>query len=106
MSYTTTKKLELAASHLNASVGALVSTEALAQSLRDGTVRNVRVGPRTARVRGLLHSVFVEVEPQLLLDCVREAGATWRSADLLYQESLRAGAYKSRAWEELVRAWT
>lgn len=106
MSQTTTKKLELAASHLNASVGALVSTEALARSLRDGTVHNVRAGPGTARVHGLLHSVFAEVEPQLLLDCVREAGATWRSADLLYQESLRAGAYKARAWEELVKAWT
>lgn len=106
MIHSTTKKLELAAGHLNAAVGVLVSTEALAQSLREGTVRNVRAGPRTPRVHGLLHSVFVEVDPQLLLGCLREAGATWQSADRLYRESIHAGAPHARAWEQLVESWT
>lgn len=105
MNHSTTSKLDMAAGHLNAAAGLLVSAEALAQSLRDGTAHNVRAGAATPRVRGLLHYLFVEIDPQLLAACVREAGATWLSADRLYQESLEEGAPRARAWEQLVAGW-
>lgn len=98
-------KLNLVAGHLNAATGPIVSPTQLARTLRDGSVRHVLAGPHTKVVRGLLHTLFVEVDPSLIMGCVREVGSTWRAADHLYQEALADGMPHVTAWERAVAGW-
>ena len=95
-------KLELAVGHLNAAVGPVVRAEDLAQALREGTVMHVASGSGAPLVRGLLHSVFAEIDPALILSCAREAQSDWQHAQQLYAEALADGLPRVKAWEQLV----
>ena len=95
-------KLDLAVGHLNAATGPLVRPEDLALALREGTVAHVVAGQNTRIVQGLLHSLFMETDPALILSCAREAQADWRHAHRLYAESLADGMPRVKAWEQLV----
>lgn len=95
-------KLDLAAGHLNAATGPLVEPGHLALALRDGSVAHVDAGGQTTTVRGLLHSLFIEIDPALILSCAREAGTDWKHANKLYAEALAHGMPRVRAWERLV----
>lgn len=95
-------KLDLVVGHLNAAAGPMVRPADLALALREGTVAHVVAGQKTRIVRGLLHSVFTEIDPALILSCAREASADWRHANQLYAESLADGMPRVKAWERLV----
>ena len=95
-------KLDLAVGHLHAAVGTVVRAEDLARALREGSVVNLASGPEEPLVRGLLHSVFVEIDPALILSCAREAQSDWQHAHQLYTESLADGLPRVKAWEQLV----
>lgn len=99
-------KLDLAVGHLNAAVGPVVRAEDLRRALRDGSVAHVASGQRTALVRGLLHSLFIEIEPALILSCAREAQSDWQHAHRLYSEAVAGGMPRVKAWEQLVAQWT
>ena len=98
----TNSKLALAVGRLNAATGPLVRPADLALALREGTVAHVVAGPNTRIVRGLLHSLFIETDPALILGCAREAQSNWRQAHRLYAESLANGMPRVKAWEQLV----
>ncbi|MHB1669035.1 hypothetical protein [Thiomonas sp.] len=95
-------KLDLAAGHLNAATGPIVEPGHLALALRDGSVAHVEAGGQTAAVHGLLHSLFIEIDPALILSCAREAGTDWKHVNRLYAETLADGMPRVRAWERLV----
>ncbi|MDD4887955.1 MAG: hypothetical protein PHO64_13725 [Thiomonas sp.] len=95
-------KLDLAVGHLNAAVGTVIRAEGLARALREGSVAHLASGPEAPLVRGLLHSVFVEIDPALILSCAREAQSDGQHAHQLYTESLADGLPRVKAWEQLV----
>ena len=95
-------KLDLAVGHLNAATGPVVRPADLALALREGTVAHIVAGQKTRIVRGLLHSLFTEIDPALILSCAREAKTDWRHAHQLYVEALADGMPRVKAWEQLV----
>jgi|SRR5678815_4052411 len=91
--------LGLAAAHLNAAVGAILSEDDLARALRSGSLEAVDGAPVKA---ALISSLFVELAPSLVSRCASEAGADFAHANMLYEETLRRGAVRVQAWEKAV----
>ena len=89
----------MAATHLNAPTGPVLSAEQLAEALRAGSVDVIAHWPAAA---ALVSYLFVEVEPRLITLCANEAGAGLAQANRLYQESLRDGLPRVSAWEQAV----
>jgi hypothetical protein len=89
--------LMLAVTHLNASVGAIVTVEHLVKALRAGTVEGL-----DARTAAVLSYLFLELEPALVARCVREAGSDLRRANELYKETLAGKLQRNPRWEEAI----
>ena len=93
-----TSGLDLAVTHLNAPVGPVLTREELTSALRAGQLAAIRQ-PQAAALATYL---FVELEPSLIVRCVREAGADLRRANDLYEDTLCAKAPRSPSWERSV----
>jgi hypothetical protein len=87
--------LQLAVTHLNVPVGPLVSEDDLSRALQAGSVAGL-----DDKVAAVLSYLFVEIEPELIARCVREAGSDLRRANELYQESLQAHLPRVPRWEQ------
>ena len=91
--------LELAAGHLNASVGPALTAGQLACVLRAGSTRSL---PIQSTAAALTRSLFTELPPELILQCTVEAGADLRRVNALYREALADALPPARAWETAV----
>lgn len=89
--------LQIAVTHLNAPVGEILTVEQLAQALRTGTVAGLEPKPAA-----LVSYLFVELEGHLIASCAAEAGASLRTVNQLYEESLRGHIPRAPAWEEAI----
>lgn len=89
--------LELAVTHLNASVGPILSIAQLAKALREGSIGATADSPTAAALVGYL---FIEIDPRLISLCAREAGSDVSHANMLYQETLRHHLPRVAAWEK------
>jgi hypothetical protein len=94
------ESLGMAVTHLNASVGPVLTVEQLAQALRAGTTADITDSPTAV---SLVNYLFVEVEPKLIVMCAREAGSDVRRANMLYQASLAQAMPKVLSWENSTR---
>jgi hypothetical protein len=90
--------LSIAVTHLNVSYSHKVTTEQLAEALRQGTLDVEGMDEVSAAI---IISVFCESTPNLMMRCIREAGATLESAHALYLETTKEW-YRSPEWEEAV----
>ena len=90
--------LELAVTHLNASIGRVLSTEQLAAALRSGSLRAIQDPIASAAAAYL----FVETAPSLIAACAAESGADLAHANMLYRETLGEHLAQAPAWEQSV----
>ncbi|OWQ90882.1 hypothetical protein CDN99_12030 [Roseateles aquatilis] len=88
--------LDLAATHLNASVGPVVTAAHIAQALRAGSLQPLVGDPD---VEAMVSFLFVEVQPQLIARCATEAGVNLLQAHALYIDTLEKLAPRAPAWE-------
>ena len=93
-----TSGLDMAVTHLNAPVGPVLTREELISALRLGRLAPIQRPEACALVTYL----FAELEPSLIVRCVREAGSDLRRAHDLYEDTLRAKAPRSLNWERSV----
>lgn len=89
--------LEIAVTHLNVPVGDILTVEQLAQALRTGTVAGLEPKPAA-----LVSYLFIELEPHVIAMCAAEVGASLRTVNQLYEESLRDHIPRVPAWEQAV----
>lgn len=87
--------------HLNAPYRRTVREDHLARALREGSA----AGISDETERAIILSLFVEAPPAMILSGAREAGASWREAAALYQESVAEGSPRVPAWEAAIEAW-
>jgi hypothetical protein len=92
--------LSIAVTHLNVPYGEIVSEKDFALALRSGTTQVEGISESSAAI---IASAFVETTPNLLMRCIREAGASIQSANELYKESLRDNMPRIPEWEEVVQ---
>lgn len=90
--------LMLAIGHLNAPVASGIRVDQLANALRLGTTRSA-----SRLAAALIHSVFNEITPNLILQCAAEAGADVRCVNHLYREALADDFPPAPLWENAVR---
>lgn len=95
-------KLQMAAAHLNASIGPVVSATDIASALRAGSLAPLAPQPR---VEAMVSYLFIELEPRLIALCAREAGAMLERANDLYRDTLRNDAPRAPAWEATMEAY-
>jgi hypothetical protein len=91
--------LDLAVTHLNTSVGPVLSSVQLAAVLRSGLIDTLSESPEAAAAASYL---FVEIEPRVIALCVLEAGTDLDHANALYESLLRDSLPRVPAWEEYV----
>jgi hypothetical protein len=91
--------LGIAVTHLNAPYGKVVSEEQLALALRHGTVHIAGISETAGAI---ITSLFTESTPNLIMRCIKEAGATIESAHALYLETTKEW-YRCSEWEEAVQ---
>jgi len=84
----------LIAAHLNASVGKIVQDADIENSLRNGCLT-----AKSEQAKSLLCSMFIEIDPRLIVTCALEVGSTIKKANLLYSETLKNGFPKCLQWE-------
>ncbi len=89
--------LQLAVTHLNASVGPVLTVEDLARALTSGSLKGFN-----EKQAALLMYLFVEIEPSLIARCATEAGSDLRRANEIYKESLEAHLPRVLKWEQAV----
>jgi len=89
--------IDLAITHLNAPVGNALSAAQLSDALSAGSVRTLPPVPAA-----LVLSIFAELEPQLILRCVREVSASVANANRLYMEWLSDTPLHITRWERAV----
>lgn len=94
--------LTVAVTHLNASVGPVLTTGQLAAALRAGSVHELEAESPTAAA--LVSSLFVELAPPLIMGCAMEAGAELAQVQRLYEESLADGMPPVPRWQDSVGA--
>ncbi|MBS9405378.1 hypothetical protein KG088_17340 [Halomonas sp. TRM85114] len=92
--------LSIAVTHLNVPYGDIVSEKDFALALRNGTTQVDGISESSAAI---IASTFVETTPNLLMRCIREAGASIKSANELYNETLRDNMPRCPEWEEAVQ---
>jgi len=90
--------LDLAVTHMNAPVGPILTSEDLQSALRAGRLTAIQ-SPAAAALATYL---FVELEPPLIVRCIREAGSDLHRANEMYEDTLRAKAPRSLSWERSV----
>lgn len=90
--------LGLAVTHMNASVGSVLTVEQLTNALRAGSI-NAIDSPTSAAVVSYL---FVELDPRLIVLCAYEAGSDVAHANMIYQESLLNAMPRVHAWEKSI----
>lgn len=93
-----TSHLDLAVTHLNASIGPALNAEQLAAALRSGSCK----GASTSTAAAAISSLFVELTPNIILQCAAEAGADLHQVNALYLESLADFMPPSSEWEASV----
>jgi hypothetical protein len=91
--------LSLAVTHMNASVGAVLTTEQLTQVLRTGSIEAIIDSPTAA---ALVSYLFIELDPQLIVLCAYEAHSDALHANMVYQASLALGMPRVHAWEKSI----
>lgn len=90
--------LDLAVTHLNASLGPVLNAEQLAVALRSGSCKDAT----TSTAAAAISSLFVELSPTTILQCAVDAGADLHKVNALYLESLAGFMPPSPAWEASV----
>ncbi|MDI5889492.1 hypothetical protein [Halomonas rhizosphaerae] len=90
--------LSIAVTHLNTPYSVTVTTKQLALALRHGTVHLDEI---TEQEGAIIATVFTESTPNLIMLCIKEAGATIESAQTLYKEAIK-NWHRSPEWEEAV----
>lgn len=93
--------LDLAVTHLNASVGPVLSSAQLATVLRTASLDSLIESPTAA---GVVSYLFVEIEPRVIALCAYEAGTDLCHANALYESLLRYSMPRVAAWEEYVKS--
>ena len=93
--------LDLAVTHLNASVGPVLSSTQLAAALRAGRIDTLSESPYAAAAASYL---FVEIEPRVIALCALEAGTDLDHANALYESLLRDAMPRVTAWEDYVKS--
>jgi hypothetical protein len=91
--------LGIAVTHLNAPYGKVVTEEQLALALRSGTVHMEGIPYKSGAI---ITSLFTESTPNLIMRCIKDAGATIESAQALYLETTKDW-YRCPEWEEAVQ---
>jgi hypothetical protein len=91
--------LDLAVTHLNAPVGRVLTPADLSEALKSGSVASIH----RADAAALITYMFVELDPSLIIRCVNELRSGLIAANGLYEETLKANAPRSPAWEKSVR---
>lgn len=87
---------ELIATHLNAPYGVIITAADVRNTLLSG-----KVVAATENAQAILHSVFIETEPQLLMRAAVESGIDLQRLHCLYQETLASGMSTHPHWERL-----
>jgi hypothetical protein len=90
--------LDLVVTHLNASIGKVVSSDQLAAALKAGSLSAIADPLAAAAVAYL----FVEISPALIARCARFTGADLVRVNCLYLETLEDRLPRVLAWEESV----
>ena len=98
---TSTPYLDLAVTHLNAPVGAVVQRDDLVRSLQSGSLDNLP----TPAAHGVLAYLFVELSPEVITRCSMEAGAALESVHRLYEQTLAEHLPPVPAWEQFAASW-
>lgn len=91
--------LDLAVTHLNASLGPVLSSNQLADALRTG-----RIDMLPDPAAGAVSYLFVEIEPRVIGQCAIEAGTDLYHANALYESLLRDQMPRVPVWEEYVKS--
>ncbi|MFZ3002776.1 MAG: hypothetical protein WA071_20845 [Undibacterium umbellatum] len=91
----------MAATHLNASVGDVLSPNQLAAALQAATLDVLVGSPKAAAAASYL---FVEVDPRMIALCAYEAGTDIDHANMLYLDLLQRSMPRVIAWEIAVEA--
>ena len=91
-----TPGLDLAATHLNASVGPIVTAAHIAEALRAGSLAPLADAPD---VEAMVSYLFIELKPQLIARCAIEAGVTLIQAHALYLDTLAKRVPRVPRWE-------
>lgn len=87
------------ATHMNVPYGKILEPEDIVATLKSGDfVAATKDG------NNLLVSLFVEVEPELIIRCAYEIQAPLENVNRLYQKTLEVGFFRSPAWEEAIAA--
>ncbi|PMR71730.1 hypothetical protein [Halomonas heilongjiangensis] len=92
-------KLDVAVTHLNAPYGPVVAVEHFVAALRAGSYQLDEIPTASGAI---IASAFNELTANLMLKCIREAGASLESANHLYLETLAENCPPSPEWEEVV----
>lgn len=91
-----TSPVEVAVTHLNASIGRVLSAEQLSAALKAGSLSAIDDPTASAAAAYL----FVETSPSLIAACARAAGADLAHAHMLYRETLEQHMARVPAWEQ------
>lgn len=91
--------LGLAVTHMNTSVGRVLTKEELIKALRAGSV-NAIDSPTSAAA---INYLFVELDPQLIVSCAYDAGSDVAHANMIYQEGLLHAMPRVPIWEESIK---
>jgi hypothetical protein len=92
-----TPGLMLAVTHLNASVGVVVTLEHLTRALCAGSVEGL-----DARTAAVVSCLFVELEPALIARCVLEARSNLARANEFHKETLTGNLPRNPRWEQAI----
>lgn len=93
--------LDMAATHLNASVGAVLSPLQLAAALQAASLDVLSDAPEAAAAASYL---FVEIEPRMIALCAYESGTDIAHANRLYHDLLAHSMPRVPRWEAAVEA--
>ena len=77
-----------------------MTREHLVRVLTTGTLSSL---PDGDPAKSILHWLFLETEPYLIVMSVHEAGSNPRTANMLYEELVRDGQHRVHDWEESVQ---
>jgi hypothetical protein len=87
--------LQMAAQHLNAAIGPVVTIDDLIHVLSRGTARGLTRPEALSAISWL----FVETSPALIAECTVEANGTLASANRFYEELVLAHFPRVAQWE-------
>jgi hypothetical protein len=94
--------------HLNASVGPVLTVEHLAMDLSLGKISALSDGnaqgkdSKLVTASALVGSLFIEIDPELIVQCAYEAGSDLMHANMLYEDALRHGMPRAPEWERSI----